>query len=85
MPIFYLLFLLLFFLGMYEVLPTEPLHYIKEHISNVVTEIVAHLSDEEKALCEKAVELVGWTKDQLRGSHYQEMSRVLAKQLKGNI
>ena len=53
---------------MYEVLPTEPLHYIKEHISNVVTEIVAHLSDEEKALCEKAVELVAWTKDQLRGS-----------------
>ena len=43
---------------MYEVLPTEPLHYIKEHVSNVVTEIVAHLSDEEKALCKKAVELV---------------------------
>jgi len=28
---------------MYEVLPTEPLHDIKEHISNVVTKIVAHL------------------------------------------
>ena len=47
---------------MYEVLPTEPLHDIKEHISNVVTEIVAHLPDEEKALCEKAVELVAGTK-----------------------
>lgn len=70
---------------MYEVLPTEPLHYIKEHISNVVTEIVAHLSDEEKALCEKEVEVVAWTKDQLRGSDYREMSIVLAKQLKGNI
>lgn len=44
-------FLIAVFLRMYEVLPTEPLHYIKEHISNVVTEIVAHLSDEEKALC----------------------------------
>ncbi|XP_068696324.1 uncharacterized protein [Montipora foliosa] len=57
-------------LGMYEVLPTEPLHDIKEHISNVVTEIVAHLPDEEKALCVKAVELVTGTKDQLRGSDY---------------
>lgn len=46
---------------MYEVLPTEPLHYIKEHVSNVVTEIVAHLSDEEKALCKKAVQLVAGT------------------------
>ena len=46
---------------MYEVLPTEPLHYIKEHVSNVVTEIVAHLSDEEKALCKKVVELVAGT------------------------
>ena len=70
---------------MYEVLPTEPLHDIKEHISNVVTEIVAHLPDEEKALCVKAVELGAGTKDQLRGSDYREMSIVLAKQLKGNI
>ena len=38
---------------MYEVLPTEPLHDVKEQISKVVTEIVAHLPDEEKALCEK--------------------------------
>lgn len=64
---------------MYEVLPTEPLHYIKEHVSNVATEIVAHLSDEEKALCKKAVELVAGTWDQLRGSDYREMSIVLAK------
>ena len=70
---------------MYEVLPTEPLHDIKENISNVVTEIVAHLPDEEKALCVKAVELVTGTKGQLRGSDYREMSIVLAKQLKGNI
>ena len=59
---------------MYEVLPTEPLHDIKEHISNVVTEIVAHLPDEEKALCVKAVELVAGTKDQLRGSDYRILS-----------
>ena len=53
--------------------------YIKEHVSNVVTEIVAHLSDEEKALCEKAVELAAGTWDQLRDSDYREMSIVLAK------
>ena len=35
---------------MYEVLPTEPLHDVKEHISNIITEIVAHLTSEEKKL-----------------------------------
>ena len=39
----------------------------------------------EKALCEKAVELVAGTKDQIRGSDYRQMSIVLAKQLKRNI
>lgn len=68
---------------MYEVLPTEPLHDIKEHISNVVTEIVAHLPDDEKILCEKTLELVAGTKEQLRGSDYREISIVLAKQLRG--
>ena len=40
--------------------------------------IVAHLPDEEKALCVKAVKLVAGTKDQLRGSDYREMCVVLA-------
>lgn len=70
---------------MYEVLPAEPLLDIKEHISNVIMEIVAHHPEEENALCVKAVKLVAGTKDQLRGSDYREMSIVLAKQLKGNI
>ena len=30
---------------------TEPLHDVKEHISNIITEIVAHLTSEEKKLC----------------------------------
>lgn len=38
-------------LGMYEVLPTEPLHDVKENISNITTEISAHLSDDVKKLC----------------------------------
>ena len=68
---------------MYEVLPTEPLHDMKEHISNVVTEIVGHLTDDEKKICEKTIELVSGTKEQLRGSDYREMAIVLAKQLRG--
>ena len=58
--------LLLFALvGMYGVLPTEPLHDIKELISNVVSEITAHLSDAEKCLCEQVLELVSRTKEHL--------------------
>lgn len=74
---------MLVFVGMYEVLPTEPLHDVKEHISNVVSEITAHLSDAEKCLCEQMLELVSGTKEQLRGSDYREMAIVLAKQLRG--
>jgi len=67
----------------YEVLPTEPLHNIKEHISNVVIETVTHLPDDEKIVCERTLELVAGTKEQLRGSDYREISIVLAKQLRG--
>ena len=72
-----------FFSGMYEVLPTEPLHDMKEHICNVVSELKHHLSQEEKQLCEKTIELVAQTKEQLRGSDYREMAIVLSKQLRG--
>ena len=68
---------------MYEVLPTEPLHDVKEHISNTISEISAHLSDDAKKLCEETLSLVSGTKDQLRGSDYREICIVLAKQLRG--
>lgn len=68
---------------MYEVLPTEPLHNVKEYISSVVSEITAHLSDAEKYLCEKMLELVSGTKEQLPGSDYRDMAIVLAKELRG--
>lgn len=64
---------------MYKVLPTEPLHDMKEHICNVVSELKHHLSQEEK-LCEKTIELVAQTKEQLHGSEYREMAIVLSKQ-----
>ena len=50
---------------MYEVLPTEPLHDVKENISNIIPEISAHLSDDAKKLCEETLSLVSGTKDQL--------------------
>ena len=56
---------------MYEVRPTEPLHDVKEHISNIITEIVAHLTSEEKKLCQDTQSLVSGTRDQLRGSRLQ--------------
>ena len=51
---------------MYEVLPTEPLHDMKEHICNVASELKHHLSQEEKQLCEKTIELVAQTKQKLK-------------------
>ena len=71
-----------FFSGVYEVLPTEPLHDMKEHICNVVSEIKDQLSQEEKQLCEKTIEFVVQTKEQLRGCD-REMAIVLSKQLRG--
>lgn len=67
-----------FLLGIYEVLPTEPLHDMKGHISEVVSEIIPHLSGAEKTLWEETLELVAGTKEQLRGSDYREMAIVLA-------
>ena len=74
---------LTFFIRKYKVLPTEPLLDMKEHISNVVTEIVGHLTDDEKKICKRTIELVSGTKEQLRGPDYREMAIVLAKQLRG--
>ena len=71
-----------FFLGMYVVLPTEPLHVMKEHICNVVSEIKDQLFRGEKQLCEKIVEFVVQTKEHFRGSD-REMAIVLSKQLTG--
>lgn len=68
---------------MYSVLPTEPPHDVKEHISNIITEIVAHLTDDEKKLREDTLSLVSGTRDQLRGSDYREICIVLVKQLRG--
>ncbi|KAL9977629.1 hypothetical protein ACROYT_G015057 [Oculina patagonica] len=61
-------------LEMYEVLPTEPLHDVKEHTANVISEITHHLTNDEKVAFRQTLELVNGTKDQLRGSDYREMT-----------
>ena len=68
---------------MYEVLPTEPLHDVEEHIASMVSEITHLLTDDEKVAFRHTLELVSGTKDQLHGSDYREMAIVLAKQLRG--
>ena len=67
---------------MYVVLPTEPLHDMKEHICNVVSEIKDQLFRGEKQLCEKIIEFVVQNKEHFRGSD-REMAIVLSKQLTG--
>ena len=47
----------------YEVIPVEPLHDIKEHISNITKELPPHLIPEEKALFDQVVEGVLSTKE----------------------
>ena len=67
---------------MYVVLPTEPLHDMKEHICNVVSEIKDQLFRGEKQLCEEIIEFVVQTKEHFCGSD-REMAIVLSKQLTG--
>ena len=43
-------------IGNYEVLPSEPLHDIKEHIANVLTELPSHLENEEKNAFQDIIE-----------------------------
>ena len=67
---------------MYVVLPTEPLHDMKEHICNVVSEIKDQRFRGEKQLCEEIIEFVVQTKEHFCGSD-REMAIVLSKQLTG--
>ena len=71
-------------LGNYEVIPVEPLHDIKEHISNITKELPKHLTAEEKKLYDEAVEMVLSTKEKLRGSDYRLFIVTLAIQMGSN-
>lgn len=54
----------------YEVASSEPLHGIKEHVKNIVTELPQYLNKEEKEEFMKVTGVITSTKDQMRGSDY---------------
>jgi len=62
---------ILFQTGNYEVLPTEPLHDVKEHIANVLTELPSHLEKDEKIIAfQDIIECLFAGKEKLRGCDY---------------
>ena len=71
-------------LGQYEVVPVEPLHDLKEYISNLLKELPKHLTDEEISLFKESVEAVLSTKENLRGSDYRLCCIILALHLGNN-
>ncbi len=75
---------ILFQTGNYEVLPTEPLHDVKEHIANVITELPSHLEKEEKIAFQDIIECSFAGKEKLRGCDYRLAAVIVAQYLRGN-
>ena len=71
-------------IGNYEVLPSEPLHDIKEHIANVLTELPSHLEKEEKNAFQDIIECSLGGKEKLRGCDYRLAAVIVAQYLRGN-
>lgn len=70
--------------GNYEVLPTEPLHDVKEHIANVLTELPSHLEKDEKIAFQDIIECSFAGKEKLRGCDYRLAAVIVAQYLRGN-
>lgn len=75
---------MLFQTGNYEVLPTEPLHDVKEHIANVLTELPSHLEKDEKIAFQDIIECSFAGKEKLRGCDYRLAAVIVAQYLRGN-
>lgn len=73
-----------YFIGNYEVLPTEPLHDVKEHIANVLTELPAHLEKEENDEFQNIIQCTFAGKEKLRGCDYCLAAVIVAQYLRGN-
>ena len=71
---------ILFQIGDYEALPTEPFHDVKEHIANVLTELPSHLEKEEtkKAFLD-IIECSFAGKEKLRGCDYRLAAVIVAQ------
>lgn len=72
-----------YFTGNYEVLPTEPLHDVKKHICNVLTELPAHLEREESDHFQSIIECTFAGKEKLRGCDYRLAAVIVAQYLRG--
>ena len=70
--------------GNYEVLPTQPLHDVKEHIANVLTELPSHLEKDEKIAFQDVIECSFVGKEKLRGCDYRLAAVIVAQYLRGN-
>lgn len=70
--------------GNYEVLPTEPLHDVKEHIANVLTELPSHLEKDEKIAFQDIIECSFGGKEKLRGCDYRLAAVIVAQYSRGN-
>ena len=81
--VFFLKLIYYYFTGNYEVLPTEPLHDVKEHICNVFTELPAHLEEGEKKQFENIIECTFAGKEKLRGCDYRLAAVIVAQYLRG--
>ncbi|PFX18160.1 hypothetical protein AWC38_SpisGene17480, partial [Stylophora pistillata] len=66
----------------YEVLPTEPLHDVKDHICNVLTELPVHLEEEESHHFQSIIECTFAGKEKLRGCDYRLAAVVVAQYLR---
>jgi len=66
-----------------EVLPTESLHAVKEHIANVLTELPSHLEKDEKFAFQDITECSFARKEKLRGCDYRLAAVIVACNLRG--
>ena len=70
-------------LSQYEVLPTEPLHDVKDHIKNLMTEIPKHLTKDESPEFKKLCEVLFDGKDKIRGTDYRKGCLITSKYMHG--
>ena len=70
-------------LSSYEVLPTEPLHDVKEQIKNIMEEIPRHLTKDELSEFKKLTEVLFDGKEKRRGTDYRKGCIIVSKHMRG--
>ena len=70
-------------LKQYEVLSSEALHDIKEHIRNLWEELPQYLTDEESACFSKVIEATTKQKDKIRGVDFRLSAIIMCNTIRG--